>query len=175
MTTCQDVANLAVVAATTAPFGTYYLSLTNEMCWDAVMRCAQFAGLIDQTRYDAIRRYYYNLVGIHDHPVASAGDMANLAAGHALGFFEWDGIQWHCVHAMLSVGAGQAAGNKNACIGIGNPNGWERLDLQHGLAWSNNVTPGVDDGFLGGYVQLPGRRFYVRSRPITRLAGVVQA
>jgi hypothetical protein len=30
-----------------------------------------------------------------------------------------------------------AAGNKNACIGIGSPVGWEILDVASGLDWYN--------------------------------------
>ena len=37
---------------------------------------------------------------------------------------------------MIAVGGGVAAGNKNLCIGIGSPVGWEILDLNN-LDWGN--------------------------------------
>jgi hypothetical protein len=40
-------------------------------------------------------------------------------------------------HAMISTGAGFAAGNKNACLAIGNPVGWEILDLGNLVVWGS--------------------------------------
>jgi hypothetical protein len=59
--------------------------------------------------------------------------MAALPVGHAIGFFDGERL----VHMMLGVGDGQAAGNKNDCIGMGHPAGWEVLDLRS-LRWNQD-------------------------------------
>ena len=177
MATCQDAANFAEEAAKQAgkQGPNDFTTLSAEMCWDAVMKCAQLAGVIDQARFDSCKGKYYKLVGIYDTPVTSAGSMANLAAGHALGFFFWENNKWVCAHAMLSLGNGRAAGNKNDCIGHGKSVSWEVLDLQNLLPWVPNPVGLGPDNIPGGYFhQTVGknRNVYVRSRPITRLGEV---
>lgn len=65
-----------------------------------------------------------------------AGNVDALRAipeGATIGFFDGSTL----VHVMLSLGNGHAAGNKNGCIGMGSPIGWEALDLSAGWNATN--------------------------------------
>lgn len=94
------------------------------MCWDAVALC--------QGR-DPGRG-----VGVNDRLVTSAWALNGIPEGASIGFFDRGVL----IHEMISVGNGAACGNKNACIGHGNPIGWERLDLSAGWnAGTNTFGP----------------------------------
>jgi hypothetical protein len=105
-------ANIAREAAETQ--GTYFTSLSNEMCWDAVALC--------QGREPG-RHIDENATLVRND-----GDLSYIPEGATIGFFDGGVL----VHAMISLGQGLAAGNKNACIGQGSPIGWEILDLAIG-------------------------------------------
>lgn len=119
--------------------GGVFLELSALMCWDAVIRCQVKAG--GQAPGD-------HGVSMDDTPVNNPDDMRHVPQGAAIGFFEGGTL----IHAMLATGHGLAAGNKNACIGIGGPVGWEILDLAGGVTWT------------GGRVQNPQRLLEVRYR-----------
>ena len=113
-----------------------YLDLSAAMCWDAVKHCAVVAHLLDAT-VDA----QHGLVSSADAQVHGREAIAALPEGHAIGFFD----DQRLVHVMLGVGNGRAAGNKNDCVGIGAPIGWETLNLNH-LAWNADgcvTAPGL--------------------------------
>lgn len=80
-------------------------------------------------------------VVIADTQIRGREAMEKLPEGHAIGFFD----DQRLVHVMLSVGNSRAAGNKNDCIGIGEPIGWEALNLNH-LTWNEDgcvTAPGL--------------------------------
>lgn len=107
-----------------------YRTLSAMMCWDAVVHCQVQAG---RPRPGAVTALGYGEVISADDPVVTShGDMQHVPQGAFVGFFEGDRL----VHAMICVGAGCAAGNKNECIGIGHSVGWEILDLSQ-LDWGN--------------------------------------
>ncbi len=91
--------------------GTYFTALSAQMCWDAVATC--------QNRPPG--RYIEET----DTAIQNVDELRNIPEGATIGFFNAGTL----VHAMISLGNGEAAGNKNACIGMGNPVGWEILDL----------------------------------------------
>ena len=98
--------------------------LTALMCWDAVANLyAANGGVISGDNK--------NLVTDKDPIVDSSTAMRNIPPGALLGFFGKGGI----AHMMISVGGGSAAGNKNQCLNIGNPLGWEVIDLS--AQWGN--------------------------------------
>lgn len=102
--------------------GTYYTALSSEMCWDAVALCqGRAAG---------------RGVDINDKPVLGDSDARNIPEGASIGFFDRGTL----VHEMISIGDGEACGNKNACIGYGSPIGWETLNLRNG--WNSGSTFG---------------------------------
>ncbi|HQX91838.1 MAG TPA: hypothetical protein PL007_00025 [Thermomonas sp.] len=111
----------------------YFTLLSGKMCWDAVIECQVLAG---------IKRPHSITTHSHDHvisltddkAVCSATDMLGVPQGASIGFFR-DGT---LMHFMICVGAGMAAGNKNACIGIGSPVGWEILQLAKDLQWNSD-------------------------------------
>ena len=85
--------------------------------------------------------------------------MYRLEPGNVIGFFEGAQI----VHAMLCVGKGLAAGNKNNCVGIGSMVWWEILDLANGLAWQ----AAAPDTSTAPALLEPTRDLLVRRCPIS--------
>lgn len=94
-------------------------------------------------------------VGPSDPLILNAADRREVPAGAFIAFIEVDQPdayyqfiathghrapkgRRHIIHAMLSLGNGLAAGNKNACVGIGDPVGWQVLDLAGSLNWRND-------------------------------------
>lgn len=113
-----------------------YLDLSAAMCWDAVKHCAVASRLL-HPNVDA----QHDLVSPADAHIRGRAEVEALPEGHAVGFFDGPRL----VHVMLSLGNGAAAGNKNDCIGIGAPVGWETLNLNH-LNWNENgcvTAPGL--------------------------------
>ncbi|MDR7008912.1 hypothetical protein [Paraburkholderia strydomiana] len=100
--------------------------LSSQMCWDAVSSFGQLTGLVTRPINPQ-----HDLVSLHDSRISSAHEMASIPAGHSIGFYDGDRL----VHVMVRTGAGRASGNKNDCVGVGNPIGWENLDLANGLNW----------------------------------------
>ncbi len=93
-----------------------FLNLSSKMCWDAVLYCGYLAKLTDQEG---------NGKNIIDSSASLVTNSSGIPGGHIIGFFQDDDLK----HAMISTGNGYAAGNKNDCMGIGNPVGWEELEL----------------------------------------------
>lgn len=93
-----------------------FLNLSSKMCWDAVLYCGYLAKLTDQEG---------NGKSIIDSSASLVTNSSGIPGGHIIGFFQDDDLK----HAMISTGSGNAAGNKNDCMGIGNPVGWEELKL----------------------------------------------
>lgn len=129
------------------------------------MYCALRAGIIDQRKYDRLRGDQ-DLVALSDFAVAGPNAMYRLEPGNAIGFF-WSTPQGvTMVHAMLCVGKGLAAGNKNDCVGVGHSLGWEILDLANGLHWQGNTGTITAPGLT----EEGGRELMVRYCPIGYLA-----
>lgn len=128
----------------------FYMGLSALMCWDAVIETYAKAGIkkpakpISGTDCAAV-------ISLTDTPVTSKAEMQKVPQGAFLGFFR-DGT---LVHAMIATGAGIAAGNKNACIGIGGPVGWELLNLAEDLKWE-----------AGGFRDPGNRLFLLRYRAV---------
>jgi hypothetical protein len=133
-----------------------YKVLSAKMCWDAVKHVAVLAGVIDDARANGLA--HTSMIRLSDKVVAHPDAMGNLPAGHVLGFFEGERL----IHAMVSIGEGKAAGNKNDCIGVGGPVGWEVLDLKGGLKWGK-------DGIQAPKGAGVSRAVTVHHRPITDL------
>ena len=147
-----------------SPTSSEYENLRVLMCWDAVKYCALKAGIIDQKKYDRLSGNL-DLVTLSDFAVAGRDAMYRLEPGNMIGFF-WNAPQgFKMVHAMLCVGKGLAAGNKNDCVGVGHPVGWEILDLANGLGWQGNTGTITAPGILH-----PTRDLLVRYCPISYLA-----
>lgn len=131
------------------------------MCWDAVAHVAMLAGVISESRYAALKGEQridnHVLVKTSDPQVNGAAGAKSVPAGHAVCFFSGAGSKAMMIHAMLSVGNGKAAGNKNGCIGIGKDLGWEVIDITK-ANWSGNV------------IKRGGEEIHVHHRPITQLA-----
>ena len=140
----HEAARFARDAATSK--GDLYLQLSSMMCWDAVQHCQSLAGgggggaITTGSHGHAIR--------LTDPSVTSASEMRQVPQGAFIGFFSVGRL----VHAMIATGHGMAAGNKNACIALGSPVGWEILDLAGRLTWR-------DRGIAAG-----GRSLSVRYR-----------
>lgn len=98
---------------------TYFQALSSQMCWDAVAA----------VQNKPPGRHIDENAAV----VSSLDGLRAIPEGATIGFFDGKTL----VHVMLSVGEGSAAGNKNACIGMGNPVGWEILDLTAG--WQGTV------------------------------------
>jgi hypothetical protein len=140
-----------------------YVAISSQMCWDAVKYCALKAGVIDDAKYQRIQAKT-DMVSLKD-PVALGQDaMRRLKPGHVLGFFVGNNI----IHAMLCTGQGKAAGNKNDCVGIGHPVGWELLDLASKLNWAQDGSVTAPPGMYGN--NKPFRTVYIHYRPISYLA-----
>ena len=153
-----------------SPTSAEYINLSGLMCWDAVMYCALRAGIIDQRKYDRLRGDQ-DLVALSDFAVAGPNAMYRLEPGNAIGFF-WSTPQGvTMVHAMLCVGKGLAAGNKNKCVGAGNFVGWEILDLINGFDKNKGYGWHGDTGTITapGLTE-PTRELMVRYCPISYLA-----
>ncbi|MSU57902.1 MAG: hypothetical protein EXS35_06920 [Pedosphaera sp.] len=143
-----------------------YLMLSSLMCWDAVMHVALLAGVIDDAKYKSSKGRPDTLANSADIQVTDAGAMANLPAGHALVFYETKNGIPVPIHAMISIGGGRAAGNKNDCVGVGKSVGWEVLDLSAGLSWSGGgVQAPLGANPTTG--QMVHRAVKVHHRPIT--------
>ncbi len=111
-----------------------YMKLSGQMCWAAVGFLA-VPDIINQKRFNELfpppNGGNYDVVGPalipkgNANTVKDAKELTALEPGEVLGFYEGDRL----THAMLYTGEGCATGNKNGCIGIGNPIGWEKLNL----------------------------------------------
>lgn len=154
MGACEDAAEFALKSV---KIPAEYNKLCNMLCWDAIMYCAQKGGVANANKYQ---------LGVFepripaalapackpskDLSAAGAGAMANLQPGHAIVFYEdkvyrakiTDTVGEHKltpVHAMISIGKGQAFGVRNECIELLMGGGWEIVDLakDHRVKWGN--------------------------------------
>lgn len=129
-----------------------FLELSGLMCWDGVIRCALDANAISRHRARQLswitwREDFSMFVSRDDARVQDADEMRRVPAGAFVAFIEVEppdrlnrgfGVpegRRHIIHAMVSLGNGLAAGNKNSAIGIGESVGWEVLDLAGRLNW----------------------------------------
>ena len=150
--TCQDAANIATRYALNKE-ADQYVKLSSKMCWDAIIYVAVLAGVIDEKRYKLYQGKPELLAPYDPRSFFDRGSITNFPGGHAIVFYEIEkhtltfdgrgkltksslGGGHHAVHAMITVGIGIAAGNKNDCIGPGHSVGWELLDLANDLPWS---------------------------------------
>lgn len=137
-----------------------YLKLSALLCWDAVIECALDAGAITRQRARHLRATdwredFAGFVAPTDPLILDPAAMRAVPAGAFIAFIEVDQAdafhrsiaerdhvapqgRRHIIHAMLSLGDGRAAGNKNASVGIGDPVGWQVLDLASSLNWRND-------------------------------------
>ena len=133
----------------------YRKKLNEEMCWNAVVLCARLSKVINEEESKKLKpqngieyKMYSNFVDPEkDTLVRNVEEMVKVPKGSFIGFFETlskeeehQSIKLKAgdkilIHAMLAVGDGKAAGNKNSCIGIGSFVGWEILNLAGDLRW----------------------------------------
>jgi len=126
--------------------GSLRAQLTGMMCWDAVLECAVRGGGISkwaarQMTPQAAR--WSRFIPLAAPVIRTRREMKELPAGFFIGFFEMASdceMAQKLIHAMVCVGHGKAAGTKNACIGIGEPSGWEELDLAERLHWGGSAS-----------------------------------
>jgi hypothetical protein len=109
--------------------GTDFGVLSGMMCWDGVVECQVKAGAPKPAAIQT--NNYEHVISLKDPAVTGVDEMRRVPQGAFIGFFDGNKL----IHAMISAGAGFAAGNKNACLGIGNPVGWEILDLGNLVVW----------------------------------------
>jgi hypothetical protein len=115
-----------------------YKELSSKMCWDAVILCAYNSQAISKKMYEAMKdkittEKYSAFIANTDPVIDNADAMRKVPKGSYLGFIEISTNK--LIHAMIATGDGYAAGNKNSCIGIGRPVGWENLNIADGLNW----------------------------------------
>ena len=124
-----------------------YLVCSTQMCWDAAIECQVRAGVKDPRPVRTDK--HDHVISIKDTAVTNKFEMQRVPQGASIGFFR-DGT---LMHFMIAVGFGLAAGNKNACIGIGNPAGvgWEILDLANGVDWGQGGFKHNEKLFLVRY------------------------
>lgn len=102
-----------------------YLSLSGEMCWDAVVLCAHRSGALSKAKYKQLwqtvfDKQYKHFVSPDDTEIRTMADMLRAPQGCFIGIFSLrDATAPRLLHAMIGTGAGFAAGNKNLCIGVG--------------------------------------------------------
>ena len=121
---------------------------SSKMCWDAAIECQVMAGVKRPLPVQTLN--HDHVISLADTAVTSRNAMQRVPQGASIGFFRNGTL----MHFMIATGAGCAAGNKNQCIGIGNPVGWEVLNLAEDLAWGSG-------GFKNNR-----KLFLVRYRPI---------
>jgi hypothetical protein len=131
--------------AATGLNGDFY-ELSALMCWDAVVYCMVRGGGSDPGSITSASSSH--VVSTGDPAITSGAEMRWAPQGAFIGFFDGSRL----IHAMIATGHGFAAGNKNACLGIGNPVGWEILDVAGRLDW------------LNGGVCVGGKRYGVHYR-----------
>lgn len=143
-----------------------YMMLSSLMCWDAVVHVAMLAGVVSESKAKSIRGN--TIVDPANPRVRTAAEMASVPEGDLLGFFEDRKGVWTMIHAMIAVGGGSAAGNKNDCIGAGRAVGWEVLDLASRLTWNGS---GIDSprGVDPKSGKMKMRQVLVCHCPVTRL------
>lgn len=166
----------AVAIRAADPNSQLYNELSAEMCWDAVTLCIRKAGIVPAFEGN-------NLVSVTDELVR---DVNLIPKNNVIGFFNADN---RLIHVMLSLGSGLAAGNKNSCIGIGNPVGWEILNLNNlgfvhrvedttfedssGNQWdvldSGKSQTSLSSRQDGTFIEFSNQKFTVRHRSITWL------
>jgi hypothetical protein len=122
------------------------------MCWEAVIECQVKAGAA-QPKLVLSNDYKHVIDLSSDTLVTTAEAMRQVPQGASVGFFMDNDP--NLKHLMIATGAGSAAGTKNLCIGIGQPVGWEILNLAQDLTWEN-----------GGFKDPGGRLWKVCFRPL---------
>ena len=127
----------------------FYLALSSMMCWDAVIAAQTKAGVKKPKPVTVDKSDH--VIKLSDPAVTSKGEMQKVPQGAFIGVFRGGTL----VHAMIATGAGIAGGNKNECIGIGSPVGWELLNLAQDLKWE-----------AGGFKDPGGRQHLVRYRAV---------
>ncbi len=133
-----NLARLAARAGTETNAGIYlflYQRLSSMMCWDAAIYCAWSANAVDATgasisssTFNQVSAdSYQTLFGNQARKIDSKKDFMALPAGYFIGFVNEANNRLR--HVMISLGAGQAAGNKSDCVlSSGHSIGWEVLD-----------------------------------------------
>lgn len=154
-------ANFARIAAQTKGEG--YLKLSALMCWDAVRYCALKSNIIDLAEFNLLagRR---DMVTIADSRIVGKNAMQGLPQGHAIGFFNGNTL----IHLMISLGRGKAAGNKNDCVGLGKPVGWEILELSQ-LQWRSDGNIDIPRGIVIGNRGQHTIPVTLRARPLSMM------
>lgn len=124
----------------------HYNNLSASMCWDGVIYCLLKCKVrLKHIKEPIVADDYTRFV-----PDPKLNELSNIIEtkeqmkaclpGSLLAFINMSDKN-KLIHAMVSLGAGAAAGNKNECIGIGSPIGWEVINLADGsdkasLDWS---------------------------------------
>lgn len=144
------LATLAARAGSETNAGIYlflYQKLSSMMCWDAAVYCAWSANAVDvagasisSSTFNQISASKFDtLFGSRTKRIKTRNDFLALPAGYFIGFVnETNGL---LRHVMISLGAGQAAGNKSDCVlSDGHSIGWEVLDTSEFFGKDSNLN-----------------------------------
>ncbi|MGW1194852.1 hypothetical protein ACWD4B_03165 [Streptomyces sp. NPDC002536] len=110
-------ARIAAAGADSAAF-TRTMAKGGAVCWDAVIRLQEMAGII--TRQEALAlgatraTNFRAFLGGAGKEIKNAQSLTRLGPGHRVAFVVQEGGQRKMIHAMLSMGDGQMAGINNA-------------------------------------------------------------
>jgi hypothetical protein len=119
-----------------------YHRLSGRMCWDAVLDLlVETQWIHEDDRLNVLMQILSPKGLINAQRIRSMEKLREIPQGAILDFRDSS----NCIHIMLSLGGGNAVGNKNNCIGVGHGVGWEQLDLGSTLVWEKGciLAPGV--------------------------------
>lgn len=153
-------------------------SLNRRKSWEAVIEFALAAQAITLARAEELREIdwatdFSAFVPPNAVRVTDANAMRQIPAGAFIAFIKVDEPSLfqkfmgkplgrrHLIHAVISLGDGNAAGtNNNQGIGIGKDGRWEILNLADLCQWAGGSVTGVALGTQ------KSRRLHVRYRPL---------
>ncbi|WP_411142453.1 hypothetical protein [Streptomyces sp. x-80] len=110
-------ARIAAAGTNSAAF-TRTMTKNGAVCWDAVIKLQEMAGIITKQERLALgatrAQNFRGFLGGAGKEIKNAESLARLGPGHRVGFVVREGGQRKMIHAMLSMGNGQMAGINNA-------------------------------------------------------------
>ena len=117
-----------------------YLSLSGEMCWDAVVLCAHRSGALSKAKYKQLwqtvfDKQYKHFVSPDDTEIRTMADMLRAPQGCFIGIFSLrDAAAPRLLHAMIGTGRDLPQAIKSLHR-RGGAVGWENLNLARDLRW----------------------------------------
>lgn len=143
----------SVARGVASPDSREYEQLATVMCWTGVAHVLELAQIdvsklvIRKETGKGMKVKVKHLLLVDSTNGTQLTSSSNVPEGSVMGFFS----RGEMIHAMISLGGLKAAGTKNNCIGLGNPYGWEILDLSE-LDWneSENEEPSTSWSYEDG-------------------------